>query len=193
MLRGVTIIDKCNTRFQEIFSSYGVDRDGKVTVSHFGEFSQDLVNSLTVSIENAMYDSGDKKGVVKRMFSILVEGLQNIRIHGEKDEDGTQVSYLIILQNPNSYKVTFGNLVRTEAVEKIKKSLAFLNETEPAAVKQKYMEVLSNGQISDKGGAGLGFITMALKTKNKINYSSEKVSDSLNCLSVEITLNRDLI
>lgn len=190
MIRGVTIIDKCNARFQEIFSNYGVNPDGKISVSHFGEFSQDLVNSLTVSIENAMFDSGDKKGIVKRMFSILVEGLQNIRIHGEKDEDGTQVSFLVILQNKSYYKITFGNLIETKQVPKIKEVLNFLNNEDLVTIKQKYMEVLSNGTISSKGGAGLGFITMALKTKKEIQFSADEVSDTLSCLSIELTLDR---
>lgn len=190
MTNNVAIIDRCNARFQEVFSSYGEGPEGKVTVSHFGEFSQDLVNSLTVSIENAMADSGDKKSTIKRMFSILVEGLQNIRIHGERDEDGTQVSFLIILQNEGKYKITFGNLIKTNSIPKVMKLIDFLNSSDLVTVKQHYMEVLSNGHISNKGGAGLGFITMALKTKHRIESKSVEVSSNLSCVSVELTLDR---
>lgn len=190
MTNSLNIIDRCNARFQEVFSRYGSNSDGKVTISHFGEFSQDLVNSLTVSIENAMIDSGDKKSIVKRMFSVLVEGLQNIRIHGERDEDGTQVSFLLILQHRDAYKITFGNLIQNTNISKVSKLLAFLNDSDPSAVKQHYMEVLSNGHISSKGGAGLGFITMALKTKHKIGFNATEVSADLSCLTVELTLDR---
>ncbi|MFD1550862.1 hypothetical protein DNU06_05330 [Putridiphycobacter roseus] len=190
MTGGVNIIDKCNARFQEIFTSFNKSSDGKITVSHFGEFSQDLVNSLTISIENAMYDSGDKKGVVKRMFSVLIEGLQNIRIHGERDEYGTQVSFLVIHQNTDAYKICFGNLVKKEKIKKIEEILSFLNSEDQVVVKQRYMEVLSLGEISSKGGAGLGFITMALKTKQPISYHALPVSDELACLSIELSLPR---
>lgn len=190
MTRGVNIIDKCNARFHEVFSRYTDSPEGKVTVSHFGEFSQNLVNSLTQSIENAMLDSGDKKSVIKRMFSILIEGLQNIRIHGGRDEDGTQVSFLIILQHQGHYKISFGNLIETKNIPKVETLVDFLNESEQTEVKQHYMEVLSNGQISNKGGAGLGFITMALKTKQAIKLSTTVVSDSLSCLTVELSLGR---
>ncbi|MBK9591434.1 MAG: hypothetical protein IPO32_07985 [Crocinitomicaceae bacterium] len=93
MLQRNTVVDKCNARFQQIFGDYNINANGKIIVSHFGEFSQDLVNSLSTGIEDTMLESGDKKGVVKRMFSILVEGLQNIRIHGERDEDNNQISF----------------------------------------------------------------------------------------------------
>lgn len=185
-----TVVDKCNARFQEIFGDFNINANGKIIVSHFGEFSQDLVNSLSTGIEDTMLESGDKKGVVKRMFSILVEGLQNIRIHGERDEDKNQISFLLVLQTEDDYKVTFGNLVKSENTHKIIERIDTLNEMEPEEVKELYMEVLSNGIMSNKGGAGLGFITMALKAKSKIGYQSEEVSDTLTFFSVNIVLER---
>ena len=185
-----TVVDKCNARFQEIFGDFNINANGKIIVSHFGEFSQDLVNSLSTGIEDTMLESGDKKGVVKRMFSILVEGLQNIRIHGERDEDKNQISFLLVLQTEEDYKVTFGNLIKSENTHKIIERIDTLNEMELEEVKELYMEVLSNGIMSNKGGAGLGFITMALKAKSKIGYQSEEVSDTLTFFSVNIVLER---
>jgi len=190
MLQGGKVVEKCNSRFQEIFGRYNIDAHGKVIVSHFGEFSQDLVNSLSTSIEDMMAESGDKKGTIKRMFSILVEGLQNIRIHGGRDEDGNQVSFLIIMQTDDYYKVTLANLVVKQNIDNIIKRIEELNELELPEVKEMYMEVLSNGIMSNKGGAGLGFITMALKSKNKLVYNAEEVSDNLSFLSLEITIDR---
>ncbi len=190
MLQGNTVVEKCNARYQAIFGDYNIQAEGKILVSHFGEFSQDLVNSLTTNIEDLMLESGDKKGTVKRMFSILVEGLQNIRIHGERDDDGNQVSFLIVLQNENNYNVTFGNLIKRENIGRIIDRVDELNEMETEQVKELYMEVLSNGIMSNKGGAGLGFITMALKSKNKLGYINEEVSDNLTFFSVNIDLAR---
>ena len=190
MLQGNTVVDKCNARYQEIFGDYNINADGKILVSHFGEFSQDLVNSLTTSIEDMMLESGDKKGVVKRMFSILVEGLQNIRIHGEKDDDGNQVSFLIVLQTEEFYKMTFGNLIHVDAIGGILERIDKLNTMDTAEVKELYMDTLSNGIMSNKGGAGLGFITMSLKSKNKIDYINEPVSDDLVFFSQVVLLDR---
>jgi len=105
------VLEVCNSRYQEIYGNYNSSMNKKIIVSHFGEFSQDLVNSISNGVEEAMLDAGDKKGTVKRMFSILVEGLQNIRLHGEKDEDGNQASFLLIGQDDTEYLVTLANLV----------------------------------------------------------------------------------
>ncbi|MCH2235004.1 MAG: SiaB family protein kinase [Crocinitomicaceae bacterium] len=190
MLIGNSVVEKCNARYQKIFGDYNINADGKILVSHFGEFSQDLVNSLTSNIEEMMLEAGDKKGVVKRMFSVLVEGLQNIRIHGEKDDNGQQVSFLIVLRDEESYKITFGNLVKTENIQGILDRIDRLNGMETPEVKELYMETLSNGIMSNKGGAGLGFITMSLKSKNRIDYINEDVSDDLVFLSQIIMIDR---
>lgn len=190
MIQRNTVVDKCNARFQQIFGDYNINANGKIIVSHFGEFSQDLVNSLTTGIEDTMLESGDKKGVVKRMFSILVEGLQNIRIHGERDEDNNQISFLIVLQTEEEYRVMFGNLVKSENTYKIIERIDTLNQMDADQIKELYMEVLSNGIMSNKGGAGLGFITMAMKAKSKINYEAQEVSQLLTFFSVSIVLER---
>lgn len=190
MIQRNTLVDKCNAQFQKIFGEFNIHADGKIIVSHFGEFSQDLVNSLTTSIEQMMLDSGDKKGSVKRMFSILVEGLQNIRIHGERDTDRNQVSFLIVLQNEDNYRVTFGNLVQIEIVDKLIARIDELNGMDRDAVKALYMETLSNGVMSVKGGAGLGFITMSLKSNHAIGHERIQVSDDLAFFTQNVIIER---
>lgn len=190
MIQEGNLVQKYNSKFQELFGKYNLNSDGKVIVSHFGEFSQELVNSLSTSVENLMLESGDKKGVVKRMFSILVEGLQNIRIHGGRDEDGNQVSFIVIQQRPETYKIALSNLVSSSQIKKITSRIDELNTMDLAQIKERYMEVLSNGIMSNKGGAGLGFITMSLKSKNKLNYTAEELEQHMYALTLEITIDR---
>lgn len=189
-MRRNTIVEKCNAQFQKIFGDLNIQADGKIIVSHFGEFSQALLNSLSTSIEDMMLDSGDKNTAVKRMFSILVEGLQNIRIHGERDKDGNQVSFLIVLKNEDDYKVTFGNLVNLKNQHKLTKRIDELNKLSADEIKRLYIETLSNGIMSTKGGAGLGFITMALKSNHGISYESVQVSDDLVFFTQAIRIDR---
>jgi hypothetical protein len=184
------VLEVCNSRYQEIYGEYNIAMNKKIVVSHFGEFSQDLVNSISNGVEETMIEAGDKKGTVKRMFSILVEGLQNIRLHGEKDDDGNQASFLIIAQDEDEYLVTLANLVFNSNKEAILDRLEEINSYDEKQVKNLYMEVLTNGIISNKGGAGLGFITMAMKSKNKLNFTVEEIDDALSCFSIEVKIGR---
>lgn len=184
------VLEAVNSTYQQIYGDYNKNSSKKILVSHFGEFSQDLVNSISNQVEESMLETGDKKGAVKRMFSILVEGLQNVRLHGEKDEDGNQYSFLVIAQDENEYLVTFGNLIYNHNVAIMDERLDQLNGYDEAQVKELYMEVLTNGIISNKGGAGLGFITMAMKSKNKLKHKFQPVNDKLSCFTVEVKIDR---
>jgi Family of unknown function (DUF6272) len=183
-------VEVCHSQYQEIYSEYNRTSRLKIIVSHFGEFSQDLVNSITNSVEETMLSMGDKKGTVKKMFSILVEGLQNIRLHGVRDELENQSSFVIIAQDEKEYLVTFGNIILNDIWPYIEDKIKQINGYTEEEVKALYMEVLTNGVISSKGGAGLGFITMAMKSKNKLHYRTEKINDDLSCFSVEVKIDR---
>jgi len=178
----------CRTRFDEICSDFS--RNGKIIDKHYGEFSQDLVNQISNDIEEYMINSSDKKGLVKRMFGILVEGLQNIRLHGEKAPDGHQTSFSVVAQNEDNYRIAIGNLISDKNKDNISKRIAEVNERDAAGVKQLYMDVLTNGIISSKGGAGLGFITMAMKSKNKLDFYMDEAGDGLTFFTIIVQLDR---
>jgi hypothetical protein len=180
----------CIGRFHEVQNLYS-EGDAKLFQSYFGEFSQELVNSISTKVEEEMFEAGDKKGAVKRMFSVLVEGLQNIRIHGEKDETGNQNAFMAISQMPDKYLLTIGNLIQNSAKDFLTNKVEYVNQFDEAGIKAYYLEILTNGVISDKGGAGLGFITMAMKSKNKLGYHIAPVNDKYSIFTVEMTLDRE--
>ena len=131
-----------------------------------------------------------KKGTVKRMFSILVEGLQNIRLHGEKGKEGHQTSFFAIDQGADFYKIALGNLIYTRHNKDIESRITEINKMTREEVKTLYMEVLTNGIISNKGGAGLGFITMAMKSSNNLDCFFDEINNELSCFTLIITLDR---
>lgn len=174
--------------YQNVHDRFVSEEGRNVLISHYGEFSQDLVNSLSEGIEEAMRTRDEKKSLIKRMFSILIEGLQNIRIHGVKTDSGKQLSHVIIAKNEDNYKVNFGNLIQKGEENNLAKHLGRLNQMDAVQVKQYYMEVLSNGIMSEQGGAGLGFITIAMKSKSQLYFSFEELDDNYAYFHIEVIL-----
>lgn len=160
-----------------------------VQVAHFGPLNQDLVNSFTLTTEDFMISAGDKKTLVKRVFSILIEGLQNILIHGKK-WDNEQQALIIVAFNDKAYRIALGNLTEISEKEKLASYLDRLNAMNEEEVKEFYLETLNNGLISDKGGAGLGFITMRMKSKSQLNYQFVPVNDELMLFTISTDVDR---
>ncbi len=178
--------------FNEYLTSYKTENNRSIVISHCGTFSQDLINSLVVRNEELMKSSGDKKAIVKRAFSILIEGLQNIRIHGGSDDQGDQLSFLIVAKETDRYCLNFGNLVDNSIINLIISQIEKLNLMNIDEVKELYTSVLTESGFSEKGGAGLGFITMKMKSHAKLNYSILPLDDQLSLFSLEILLEREL-
>lgn len=184
------ISKEVRNNFLNLLEKFSSDKKKSIVVNHFGEFSQDLVNSIASSVEEQMIHAGDQKKVVKRVFSILIEGLQNIRLHGERGEDGKQQSYLILVKNPTYYKLGFGNLIQQEDIEQIERYLAKINAMNSEELKELYTSILTNGYISKKGGAGLGFLTMRMKSENQLSHQILKFSNGTAFFSVDAQINR---
>jgi hypothetical protein len=175
----------CKNRYSHLLN----DGDNEF-ISHFGELSQDMVNQASSEIEERLFSSEIKKPIVKKVFSIMVEGLQNIRLHGEKDANGNQPSFFIIKESEDNFKIFLGNLVFNANIDKIKARINQVNSLDKTEIKALYLDVLTNGIISNKGGAGLGFITMSMKSMNPIVGHFEKIDGEISNYDLEITIDK---
>ncbi len=186
------IADQIQQFFMNCMERYVSVEKRVILISHCGVFSQDLINSLVEGNEELMSSVGDKKILIKRVFSILIEGLQNIRAHGEKDENGKQIAFVLIAKEKDTYKLNLGNIINSIDVHTIVSHIDNLNSLSPSNLKMLYTKVLTEDMFSEKGGAGLGFITMKMKSNNQLNYSITTLSESQSLFSVEVILDRIL-
>ena len=81
-------------------------------------------------------------------------------------------------------------MIHNKKIDYLFKNIDYLNTLDKAGLKSVYLETLTNGQISKKGGAGLGVIIMAMKSKNKIVYSSTPINDTLSMVSLDIKVDK---
>ena len=84
-----------------------------------------------------------------------------------------------------------GNLINHEDKVIAESYLDKINLMSTEELKSYYLEILDNSFFSSKGGAGLGFLTMRMKSEQKLSYSFDKLNESLCFFTVEITLLRD--
>ena len=71
-VKGVTVATTIRDLFQDQHDALVSDTSRTILASHYGTFSQELVGSLSKSIEEHLTSIGDHKVVVDRMFSILL-------------------------------------------------------------------------------------------------------------------------
>jgi len=169
-----------------------VSKLGSLILAYDGVLNPETITKLEAEIEGKILDKGLAKAVVKKVFFICIESLQNMFIHGYKDDNGAKHNFFILYSTDKSVKMIGANLVANSAVQKLKEHIDKINSfDEPAALKQYYLEHLENNELSEKGGAGLGFITIGMKSGNKLATQFEQINDSRSMFLMEVTINLD--
>ena len=177
--------------FKEKFKTLlqAVPANESVLVSYNGILSQEQVAKLENEVETKIVEAGVPKGPLKKIFFISVETLQNMLIHGNKDIEGNQHNFFILKKNGVKTHITSANLIQNKNITGLEAQMETINQFEDAAaLKQYYMEHLENNQLSDKGGAGLGFITIAMKSGNKLSYKFDKINEEASLFLLTSTV-----
>lgn len=176
--------------FQEARDGLLEVENGKIIASHIGGFSQDFIYSFCDQFEQVLISHGDSRVVIKRIFSILIEGLQNIRIHGKRDAAEKQIGFLLITRLNDCYRIQMGNLVDISDTDRLENYLDKINKFSPEELKQTYLDILRKEFMSHAKGAGLGFITTRLKSGCELDYQMHPVNERLSLFSFLINVKR---
>lgn len=176
--------------FSEYLDSVVSQPNASVIAQHRGDFSQEFVYELSEQVEALMFESGESKSVIKKVFSVLIEGLQNIRIHGFKRAGFEDISFFILSKTETDYVFFFSNLIDNKGKTYVENAIQFINRKSPAELKSYYLEQLSNGKMTEKGGGGLGFITLGLKSTSPLEHNIIPIEDDLSLFTLRLKISR---
>ncbi|MCI5054822.1 MAG: DUF6272 family protein [Flavobacteriales bacterium] len=155
-----------------------------VISEHFGPLSRERLDELVFSAEAQLREKNVQKRTVKAVFSLLVEILQNIRLHGEFYYDQKQWCCYLLYCTNSQVHIHITNLTKKSHESRIRSKIDKVNRLNEEELKDLYMQILTDGKISKKGGAGLGFVTMATKSCHKINYDFSDIDGNLSTLKL---------
>ena len=169
-----------------------VSRQGTLILAYDGVLNPETISKLEAEIEGRIIDKGLPKAVVKKVFFICIESLQNMYLHGHKDDNGAKHNFFILYLVDDAVKMIGANLITNSAIEKLSEHIAKINSfNDPAELKAYYLEHLENNELSEKGGAGLGFITIGMKSGNKLNTKFEKINETRSMFLMEVAISKE--
>ena len=184
-----------DAEFFELHFSQNVERvksHGQLLLAYDGVLNSETIARLEAEIESQILAQSLPKVVVKKVFFICIESLQNMFIHGHKDENGAKHNFFLLSLSDSAVKVVSANLIANEAIDRLKKHISKINSFDDAAeLKSYYLEHLENNEISEKGGAGLGFITIGMKSGNKLYTDYKKIDDTRSMFLLEVSIRLD--
>lgn len=161
-----------------IYNMFKLMLDNRLIIIYQGMFDQDIIKSMVTMAEKKLIQDNVDEGLRKKLFNIMVEGLQNICKHQFKTESQDYNPFLMVGEGDGCYNMSTGNLIAKEKIAIVENKLDEINKLNKDELKEFYKQARLKSVISDVGGAGLGFIDMARKSGNKLDYKFYDVNES---------------
>ncbi len=165
---------------------------GDVILAYKGNISSDLITNVLEVIDAKLEDLVIKKSIKKKLYNVLVESLQNLYHHIDDLPDSYNGTFdvhfgiFVISRVDDYYKVSTGNFIRNNKVEKLKERLDEIKSMNKDELKELYKYILNNQEFSKKGGGGLGLIDMAKRTNGRIEYNFRKYNEDFSFFNLDV-------
>jgi glucose-6-phosphate-specific signal transduction histidine kinase len=176
---------------KHVYGIHKIMSDQNLILVYEGEFTQEITKSVLSMAERNLDSIGEEQNTKRKVFNVMVECLQNICKHadGMKKEIERRAIFMIGMEN-DSYMITSGNYIVNENIEGLEAKLHQINNLDKEGLKNLYKDLIKNGELSEKGGAGLGFVDIARKSGQKLEYDFTKVNEECSFFSFKTKIVR---
>ncbi|SDJ96583.1 hypothetical protein SAMN05421823_101540 [Catalinimonas alkaloidigena] len=161
-------------------------------LAYEGEFTQEITKSVLSMAERNLDSLGEESNIKRKVFNVMVECLQNIAKHSDEFPETTLRNSAIFMigKEEGDYIISTGNPIQKDKVDFLRSKLDEINSLDKDGLKALYKEIIKNGELSDKGGAGLGFVDMARKSGNKLEFGFEPIDSHTDFFMLQTRISR---
>jgi hypothetical protein len=173
----------------DVFDIYDKMERNNILLSFKGEITSDLLTSILRIMENKMDNMQEEPKMKKKVYNVLVECLQNLYHHMDDASDETgkiRSAIFTIGKMDGKYSIITGNYILNENIMGLRNRLDEVNSLNKEELKEYYKKVLNNGEMSLKGGGGLGMIDIARKTGEKLEYNFLEIDNKVSFFTLNI-------
>lgn len=168
-----------------------------IMLSFKGNITSDLLTSILAIMEQRLEVLDEPTKVKRKVYNVLVECLQNLYHHrddmpiAEYTDASERAAIFMIGRDTSYYYIVTGNHLKCEDVPMLKQKIDGVNNLSRDELKELYKKTLNNGQMSNKGTAGLGFMDIARRSNEKLEYDFLDVDkkNSFFILKIKIAIN----
>lgn len=161
-----------------------------------GPFSQSLIEEIGTAIRKHL-ENDVAKSTLLDVFSVYIEQTQNIRNYAQRkaQQDAAAAAVfnagtVVIGRSDGHYVVASGNVIAAADLPGLLERLDRLRALDKPALRTLFKEQMRQTPPadSDTGGAGLGLIDMARKTRQPLTYQLRPLSDGQQFFTLIATI-----
>lgn len=162
--------------------------DNLVILNYEGPVKYETTGTLLQQVKDDLETYDIKKTLKKRIYSILVECIENILRHNTAEGESTHQPYIKLVKGTSEYRITTGNLILNKNVDALRERLNTIIHSDKEQLKQMYEKQINQDAILGTRGAGLGLITIALKTDHPIHFEFIAMNEHLSIFELQVII-----
>ena len=170
-------------------------KEHEITLVYEGEITHQITKAFTSLTEQKLERLEESSSAQKKVFHVMVECLQNVSKHADYMDDEEMSSdgkgIFMLSKSEEEYLITTGNVLFKSKVQPIIEIIDKINNLDKDGLKTLYKKQIKEGRLSNKGGAGLGFIDIAKKTGNPLHYNFLSINDDYSFFVLTSTISRN--
>jgi len=159
-----------------------------------GHITYDIGQEVLNFNETVMHEVEVEDNMQKRVFTVLIELLQNVAEHnpGVEAEKEFGMPVAMIKAEDDRYVITSGNLVNKSDVNILRQKLDLINLYDEEGLKDLLRSGLEGQDMTVKSTGYLGLLEMARRSGEKLRYAFQDVNDeySYYVITVEVKAKR---
>ncbi|PCH68151.1 MAG: hypothetical protein COC01_04400 [Bacteroidetes bacterium] len=156
-----------------------------------GYFNQEITNSLLTMTEMNMEIGSEDGNIKRKIYDVMCECLQNICKHSAKvEQKDLQDAIFLIGSDSEYYYIASGNTIINDKIDTVTNCLNYVNSLGKDGLKKLFMEMRMIGNVSEVGGAGLGFIDMRRKSKENIDFEFFAIDEEYSFFSIQTRISK---
>jgi hypothetical protein len=161
-------------------------------LDYTGQVNHRIIDQLLKNLKKSdTYLSLDRT-TAKRVYSILVECMENICKHSEKElpESNNCQPYILVLKTMGKIVIKAGNPVSDDRESYLSSKLDQINMVGDQKLNLLYDDKINHVTEKNGNGAGLGFMLMKFKSGNPIEYSFTRTKCKILFFEIQIKVNK---
>jgi len=173
-----------NSFLEGVYEFYKKMKAREITLVYEGEITHQITKAFSSLAESNMTKDEEASSVQRKVYHVMIECLQNISKHSDsvkiKDSNFSGRGIFMVSKAESEYAITTGNAIENNKLDVLRAMMDHINSLNKEELDELYLKQLTEGELSEKGGAGLGFIDIVRKTGRKLEYHFLEINDNIS-------------
>ena len=130
------------------------------------------------------------RSIQKKLYGIFVECIENIYKNTGNGKDflntKNKLPYIRLGRQDDKFFISSGNIISNKRIDTLKGKLDKINLMDHEGLRSAYAEIIDQESLTNEEGAGLGLITIAMRSGNKIKYNFTSLDEQHSYYEMKI-------